>query len=775
MSKYAVLCGNSQFPDSGDKIKLPDLACPEQDVDGLDRVLASERGEFDVLALKNKTSYKVIHELHRTVNKAQKDDLLLFYYSGHGVPKSGKLYLTSLDTVFAELEATAIPINRIYDILGTGKCKKIVIILDCCFSGVAGQGYKGDMDAQLQQLNNGRGTYLVTASTGVQLAHENAEEGLSLFTKHLITGLETGDADKGGDGLVDMDELYDYVHSKVKTENPEQEPTQYITDKRGDLIIAKSGRDSKTEQLRKIKNHFYDLAKDDRISGDILNGVLELLKRSQSEISLFEQQQYVLIIDLFENKIMAIEFVRKWDKLVSEIEQEKATEQRLARDKEVQDKAAKEQAEQEKATQQRLARDKVAQDKAAKEQAEQEKATEQTEQEKATQQLLARDKEAQDKEAKKQAEQEKATLAKTTQERLGQKTQEKATQGYSLKFSWLPPKFLAIIVALCLFGYFIERKAINNLSIENLKVWTMFESKPALTSMQTNAILFWYDLIWSNDVVNVNDTVTIKGKIYVFEGWPETLMKPDNALLNAGVTEIDTEDPVFIVEKVYIGTQLVSSPVRLEIGETYEFKILLKARRPGDWRLHALMTIKNSEQINSPEKTITIKGLINDFNGSVTPPLQTDVVENVKPIEMPLSTVSVKVEDDEYRIPARALHMTLTITNKGNYAVRLGELNIGGVRFLDADVVEDKTGYPDDLLAEDGLAVSDNSPLAPGQTRTIEVTASGAAWETYHLADSIYNPVYNPIRRLAGLLFFLDETGNRQTVIVNAPLIPSEN
>jgi len=32
---------------------LPNLACPENDVDGLAKVLASERGDFDVLALKN--------------------------------------------------------------------------------------------------------------------------------------------------------------------------------------------------------------------------------------------------------------------------------------------------------------------------------------------------------------------------------------------------------------------------------------------------------------------------------------------------------------------------------------------------------------------------------------------------------------------------------------------------------------------------------------------------------------------------------------------------
>ena len=112
------------------------------------------------------------------------------------------------------------------------------------------------------------------------------------------------------------------------------------------------------------------------------------------------------------------------------------------------------------------------------------------------------------------------------------------------------------------------------------------------------------------------------------------------------------------------------------------------------------------------------------------------------------------MEDATYRVPGRAMRMKLTITNNGNTAVRLGEFYTASVRFLDSDVYKDTTGYPEDLLAEDGLAVSDNSRWRRVETRTVEVTAADAAWEVYRLSDIIYDPD----SRFAGLLFFFDNS-----------------
>lgn len=377
------------------------------------------------------------------------------------------------------------------------------------------------------------------------------------------------------------------------------------------------------------------------------------------------------------------------------------------------------------------------------------------------------------------------------------------------------------------------------------------KSQAAFMRMRT---IHWFDLNWSKDEVAVNDTMTISGKFYVFEGWPETVDKPESAFLNIGIP-----GPVFIRAGSWIGGQLVPRSVSLELGETYEFKVLLKARRPGDWHVHTMMNVEGGGPIIGPGKWVTITGSMGSFvnpittltgetldlenwnlsniifwhsfwyalglawliywarkpmfvprsiaveSGKadslitptdkkvgmaflagtiiivaasmsstdakypVTTPLQAGLLRGMKPIQVPAATVSVKVEDASYRVPGRAMQMTLTITNNGDSPVRLGEFNTAGVRFLDPKVHEDETGYPDDLLAPEGLTVSDNSPLAPGETRTVNVTASDAAWEVYRLADLIYDPD----SRFAGLLFFWDQAGNRQLVKVDAPLIPS--
>ncbi|MDD4964439.1 MAG: caspase family protein [Gallionella sp.] len=315
MTNYAVLIGNSQFTPEAE---LGALTSPPQDVTGLAAELKAEgRGLFtDITLLVNKSSGEIKRSLIKILKAAGKDDLVLLYYSGHGLPnnKNNDLYLATADTEADYLEATAVSFEEIYRWISRHYCKKVVILLDCCYSGTAGQVFKGDLSSQLQTLNDKvMGTCLIAAASNDQVALDRAEGGYSLFTKHLIEGLR-GAADRDSSGLVTLGELFHYVREKVTADNPTQVPKRFLKDENGELILAKSGRDSRKERADKIRPYLYDLAKEDRITHEILNEAMRIIAKAKLDLSELETAQDALISNCYANKD-ALNFVRLWDRL----------------------------------------------------------------------------------------------------------------------------------------------------------------------------------------------------------------------------------------------------------------------------------------------------------------------------------------------------------------------------------------------------------------------------------------------------------------------------
>jgi hypothetical protein len=201
-------------------------------------------GDFDpadVCVIKNQPSHEVLRRLNQTLKRAGKDDLVLIYYSGHGKQDlTGRLHLATCDTVIESLESTSIPVDRIRNFVDVSSCNKVILILDCCYSGAAGDAFfRGAAGDQLQYAAAGRGTYILTASTKLQVAQEKEGDRFGLLTKHIITGIREGKADRDRDGVITMDELYSYVHDKVLEESA-QEPEKYSLRVRGELIIART-------------------------------------------------------------------------------------------------------------------------------------------------------------------------------------------------------------------------------------------------------------------------------------------------------------------------------------------------------------------------------------------------------------------------------------------------------------------------------------------------------------------------------------------------------
>ncbi|MFN6519297.1 MAG: caspase domain-containing protein [Nostoc sp. CreGUA01] len=94
--KIALLIGISEY----DEPTLAPLPNAVHDVEAMQRVLLNpEMGDFaaaDVTVLKNPQRQEMEDAIYNLYANCQKDDLVLFYFSGHGVViESGEFYFST--------------------------------------------------------------------------------------------------------------------------------------------------------------------------------------------------------------------------------------------------------------------------------------------------------------------------------------------------------------------------------------------------------------------------------------------------------------------------------------------------------------------------------------------------------------------------------------------------------------------------------------------------------------------------------------------------------
>jgi formylglycine-generating enzyme required for sulfatase activity len=247
--KIGLAIGINDYSDP----KLSNLRFAKKDAEEMRTVLLNpDIGRFDaIIPLVNETKNNVKKGIEKLLLKdATFDDLVLIYFSGHGKLNSKlELNLILKDTETDYLLSTALHYNFITDCIEESKCKKVVIILDCCHSGAAGT--KGEVFVKPLSETSGSGTFILSATTGLNLAKEVPELENGIFTHFLLEGLRKGDADLGGDGLIDILELYEYASKKC---NDEYSQVTTITNKFEERIVI-------GKNPLKIRENEYELKK----------------------------------------------------------------------------------------------------------------------------------------------------------------------------------------------------------------------------------------------------------------------------------------------------------------------------------------------------------------------------------------------------------------------------------------------------------------------------------------------------------------------------------
>ncbi len=75
-------------------------------------------------------------------------------------------------------------------------------------------------------------------STQYSFEQEGAE--LSVYTRYIVEGIETGAADTDDDGMISVDELHQYAYKKVQEAAPAMKPEIYAVREGFKIKLAKA-------------------------------------------------------------------------------------------------------------------------------------------------------------------------------------------------------------------------------------------------------------------------------------------------------------------------------------------------------------------------------------------------------------------------------------------------------------------------------------------------------------------------------------------------------
>jgi branched-chain amino acid transport system substrate-binding protein len=265
MAKFALLIGVGEYSEG-----LLPIPSAIKDVEAMRRVLEHpDMGAFDeVKVLPNPDKGSMEKAIEDLFSDRQRDDLVLLYFSGHGIKdQNARFYLSTKETGRDQKgdfrRSTALAASKLQEYITDSRSKREVIILDCCFSGAFVQGkgtpvmgVMGEIDIQTEL--GGRGRAILTSSSSIEYSFESEDNDLSIYTRYLVEGIETGAADRDGDQKISVNELHEYASERVQEAAPAMTPKFSLSLEQEDtIILSKSplaANDPKFKYRKKVED-----------------------------------------------------------------------------------------------------------------------------------------------------------------------------------------------------------------------------------------------------------------------------------------------------------------------------------------------------------------------------------------------------------------------------------------------------------------------------------------------------------------------------------------
>jgi hypothetical protein len=173
-------------------------------------------------------------------------DTLVVYFAGHGLrsPDNDELYLalrnTVKDRMFTALRDDDLRRELLHTAVGVASK---VVLLDCCYSGVAMRDTMSATDDVAERARI-EGTYLMTASASTVLALAPKGDRYTAFTGEIIDAISTGIPD--GPDLLNMEKLFWHIRGRLQSKGLPI-PQQRAGDNGGMISLVRNRRGAVAE------------------------------------------------------------------------------------------------------------------------------------------------------------------------------------------------------------------------------------------------------------------------------------------------------------------------------------------------------------------------------------------------------------------------------------------------------------------------------------------------------------------------------------------------
>lgn len=192
---YLLSVGISDYPGSRNDLRLP-----HNDAATMQWVYQQNKYAQTKLLTNSQAKLATVKAaLRNMVAKATANDIVVLFFSGHGVPGGFVCY----DGILSY--------GSIYSAMATCKSRNKMIFADACFAGKIRTNNNGQSSVSAAKKAN---VMLFLSSRGNETSLEKPGMKNGFFTTYLVKGLRGG-ADKNRDRTITAKELFNYVHSGV--------------------------------------------------------------------------------------------------------------------------------------------------------------------------------------------------------------------------------------------------------------------------------------------------------------------------------------------------------------------------------------------------------------------------------------------------------------------------------------------------------------------------------------------------------------------------------